>query len=147
MNGQTEIFMSISSVVFDGDRHLTIMKFCLKSLGLNFQCVKNQFQTPSFGSGKLKKPRLSLSSPTSHYPSLFLPFCDPHTSVWPDPDVWCPLPRASFLLLDFSYSAFWQDHLTDLLIFFFFFFQNFSLQAFFFQCSVVYMQFFSKWTS
>lgn len=85
---------------------------------MNFQCVKNQFQTPLFIWLRcLKKPRLS--SPTSHYPSLFpLPQSIPHTNVWSHPDIWCPLTRASFLLLDFSYSAFWQDHPTDLLILF-----------------------------
>ena len=115
------------------------MKFCLKSLGefpMCYEPIPNSFICLRC----LKKPHFS--SPTSHYPSLFpLPQSIPHTNVWSHPDVWCPLTRASFLLLDFSYSAFWQDHPTDLLILFriflfkvlFFFF--FLLNVAWFICS------------
>ena len=136
MNGQTDKNLYVHLACCFWWRQ-TLMKFCLKSLGefpMCYEPIPNSF----IWLRCLKKPRFS--SPTSHYPSLFpLPQSIPHTNVWSHPDVWCPLTRASFLLLDFSYSAFWQDHPTDLLILFRIFLFKVLFFFFPFKCSMVYM--------
>lgn len=141
MDRQIKTFMSISPVVFDGDRHSIHYGVLLKI----FWWISNALRTNSkllHLAQVFKKPRPSLS-PTSHYPSLFSPSAIPT----PVSDL-IQMFGALFLehlsfSLDFSYSAFWQDHPTDLLTFF----RIFLFKAFLFQCSMVYMQFFSKWTS